>query len=112
MWTEDFKCCLRCHHHHICSKISMKTLGVMVGTLLLLFMAYSTTAMPHGPNDMTPGTCCFKFFPKRIPEAHILSIVKTHGSCSKKGFVINTPKGKYCVSQTEKWANKAFNESY
>uniref|UniRef100_A0A4W6D051 Chemokine interleukin-8-like domain-containing protein n=1 Tax=Lates calcarifer TaxID=8187 RepID=A0A4W6D051_LATCA len=41
----------------------------------------------HGPNEMSPASCCFKFFPKRIPKPHIISIIKTHKRCSEKAFV-------------------------
>ncbi|XP_047242098.1 C-C motif chemokine 4-like [Girardinichthys multiradiatus] len=85
----------------------MKTLGATVG-LLLLLAVYCCTAMPQGPNDLKPGRCCFKFFPGRIPDTHILSIGKTHESCSKRGFVINTPQGDYCVNLNQKWAFRAF----
>ncbi|KAM4553342.1 uncharacterized protein V3H82_017788 [Fundulus diaphanus] len=85
----------------------MKTPCVTVG-LLLLFAVCLCAAMPHGPNDLRPGRCCFKFFLGRIPEAHILSIAKTHQSCTKRGFVINTPQGDYCVNLKQQWAIRAF----
>nr|XP_054588685.1 C-C motif chemokine 3-like [Nothobranchius furzeri] len=94
----------------------MKVLGVTMGILLLLVVVSSTAAMhssssAHGPNDLSLGTCCFKFFTQRIPEAHILAIVKTRSNYVKKGFVLMTPRGKFCMSQNEKWAEKAFNST-
>uniref|UniRef100_A0A669F1H3 Chemokine interleukin-8-like domain-containing protein n=1 Tax=Oreochromis niloticus TaxID=8128 RepID=A0A669F1H3_ORENI len=35
----------------------------------------------------SPDFCCFEFFDKRIPKAHIVSIVKTHSQCSTPAFV-------------------------
>uniref|UniRef100_A0A3B4XGR9 Chemokine interleukin-8-like domain-containing protein n=1 Tax=Seriola lalandi dorsalis TaxID=1841481 RepID=A0A3B4XGR9_SERLL len=40
----------------------------------------------RGLNEMSPGSCCFKLFPRRIPKAHILSIIKTHNRCSAKAW--------------------------
>ncbi|XP_014873095.1 C-C motif chemokine 26-like [Poecilia latipinna] len=83
----------------------MKTLTV---GLLLLFAVYCCNAMPQGPNALKPGKCCFNFFTGRIPIGEIRSIAKTHESCTKRGFVINTPRGDYCVNMSQKWAIKAF----
>uniref|UniRef100_A0A3Q2Q078 Chemokine interleukin-8-like domain-containing protein n=1 Tax=Fundulus heteroclitus TaxID=8078 RepID=A0A3Q2Q078_FUNHE len=69
----------------------------------LFIVVYFESFIPaHGPNDLRPGRCCFKFFPGRIPEAHILSIAKTHQSCTKRGF------GDYCVNLKQQWAIRAF----
>ncbi|XP_032443224.1 C-C motif chemokine 3-like [Xiphophorus hellerii] len=84
----------------------MKTLAV--GLLLLLCAVYCCNAMPQGPNALKPGKCCFHFFTGRIPVGEIRSIAKTHENCSKRGFVINTPRGDYCVDMNQKWAIKAF----
>uniref|UniRef100_A0A3B3X5B3 Chemokine interleukin-8-like domain-containing protein n=1 Tax=Poecilia mexicana TaxID=48701 RepID=A0A3B3X5B3_9TELE len=61
-----------------------------------------------GPNALKPGKCCFNFFTGRIPIGEIRSIAKTHESCTKRGFVINTPRGDYCVNMSQKWAIRAF----
>ncbi|KAK2841705.1 hypothetical protein Q5P01_011905 [Channa striata] len=87
----------------------MKTLCFTAG-LLLLITLYSCTAMPHGPNAVSPGSCCFRFFNKKIPLPEIISITETHRRCSEKGFVFNTPRGKICVSQSLEWARKVFKE--
>uniref|UniRef100_A0A3P8NNY4 Chemokine interleukin-8-like domain-containing protein n=1 Tax=Astatotilapia calliptera TaxID=8154 RepID=A0A3P8NNY4_ASTCA len=36
---------------------------------------------------ITPDSCCFRFFDKRIPKANIVSIVKTHSQCPTPAFV-------------------------
>uniref|UniRef100_A0A7N8WV47 C-C motif chemokine 4 homolog n=1 Tax=Mastacembelus armatus TaxID=205130 RepID=A0A7N8WV47_9TELE len=64
----------------------------------------------HGLDEMSPGSCCFRFFPKRIPKSHIFSITKTHSRCPEKAFVFNTTKGQICVSQTLDWARNTFND--
>ncbi|XP_050929581.1 C-C motif chemokine 5-like isoform X4 [Lates calcarifer] len=89
----------------------MKTLSFTAGLLLLLLLTvYHCTTMHLGPNEMSPASCCFKFFPKRIPKPHIISIIKTHKRCSEKAFVVVTPYGPLCVRQALDWAKKAFNE--
>uniref|UniRef100_A0A3Q4GA00 Chemokine interleukin-8-like domain-containing protein n=1 Tax=Neolamprologus brichardi TaxID=32507 RepID=A0A3Q4GA00_NEOBR len=37
--------------------------------------------------SVPPDLCCFKFFDKRIPKVHILSIRKTHSKCLTEAFV-------------------------
>uniref|UniRef100_A0A3Q0QRN2 Chemokine interleukin-8-like domain-containing protein n=1 Tax=Amphilophus citrinellus TaxID=61819 RepID=A0A3Q0QRN2_AMPCI len=44
----------------------------------------------QGPNESSPGECCFKFFTGRVPAKKIISITKTHRSCLEKAFVLNT----------------------
>ncbi|KAF3689236.1 C-C motif chemokine 4 Macrophage inflammatory protein 1-beta [Channa argus] len=87
----------------------MRTL-CFTGGLLLLITLYSCTAMPHGPNAVSPGSCCFRFFAQKIPLSEIISITETHSRCSEKGFVFNTPRGKICVRHSLDWAKKVFNE--
>ncbi|XP_056243754.1 C-C motif chemokine 4-like [Seriola aureovittata] len=89
----------------------MRTHSFTVG-LLLLLAVHHCTAMPRGLNEMSPGSCCFKLFPRRIPKAHILSIIKTHNRCSAKAFVVDTPNGLICVSLTLDWAKTAFNKQH
>uniref|UniRef100_A0A3P9N366 Chemokine interleukin-8-like domain-containing protein n=1 Tax=Poecilia reticulata TaxID=8081 RepID=A0A3P9N366_POERE len=74
----------------------------------ILFLYFLHTRDPQGPNALKPGKCCFNFFTGRIPVGEIRSIAKTHESCTKRGFVINTPRGDYCVNMNQKWAIKAF----
>uniref|UniRef100_A0A3B4F3K6 Chemokine interleukin-8-like domain-containing protein n=1 Tax=Pundamilia nyererei TaxID=303518 RepID=A0A3B4F3K6_9CICH len=57
---------------------------------------------------ISPDFCCFHFFDKRIPKAHIVSIVKTHRQCSTPAFVIKTPRRLLCVKQTAEWAKEQF----
>uniref|UniRef100_I3JXT8 Chemokine interleukin-8-like domain-containing protein n=1 Tax=Oreochromis niloticus TaxID=8128 RepID=I3JXT8_ORENI len=40
-----------------------------------------------GMGLVPPDLCCFKFFDKRIPKVHILSIRKTHSKCLTEAFV-------------------------
>ncbi|CAI5668120.1 C-C motif chemokine 5 [Oreochromis niloticus] len=86
----------------------MKTLSLTVGLLLVLFTVYYCDASPSGMGLVPPDLCCFKFFDKRIPKVHILSIRKTHSKCLTEAFVINTPRGDYCVRQSDDWAMEEF----
>uniref|UniRef100_A0A3Q0S2Y3 Chemokine interleukin-8-like domain-containing protein n=1 Tax=Amphilophus citrinellus TaxID=61819 RepID=A0A3Q0S2Y3_AMPCI len=61
-----------------------------------------------GMGLVPPDHCCFKFFDKRIPKPHVLSIKKTHSKCLSEAFVIKTPRGDYCVRQSEEWAMEEF----
>uniref|UniRef100_A0A3B4TCL2 Chemokine interleukin-8-like domain-containing protein n=1 Tax=Seriola dumerili TaxID=41447 RepID=A0A3B4TCL2_SERDU len=85
----------------------MRTLSFTVG-LLLLLTVHHCTAMPRGLNEMSPGSCCFKLFPRRIPKAHIISIIKTHNRCSKKAYVtcVLVPGVLVCSQPSVKWARR------
>ncbi|XP_005928488.1 C-C motif chemokine 4-like [Haplochromis burtoni] len=83
----------------------MKTLSLTVGLLLVLFTVYHSDASKA---VNSPDSCCFHFFDKRIPKANIVSIVKTHRQCSTPAFVIETPRGLFCVKQTAEWAKEQF----
>ncbi|CAI5668122.1 unnamed protein product [Oreochromis niloticus] len=109
----------------------MKTLSLTVGLLLVLFIIYYGDAAPHGVKP-TPDLCCFKFYGRKIPTKQIKSIKKTHSKCTTPAFVscnawggcssggraghlliarIKTPRGDFCVRQSENWALKAFVQS-
>uniref|UniRef100_A0A7N6BZF5 Chemokine interleukin-8-like domain-containing protein n=1 Tax=Anabas testudineus TaxID=64144 RepID=A0A7N6BZF5_ANATE len=65
--------------------------------LLLLLLTYGT--------ELTqPGSCCFNFTTIRIPIKVITEITKTHSSCPKKGYIIETVRRrKFCYSDTFQW---------
>uniref|UniRef100_A0A3B4A3Q4 Chemokine interleukin-8-like domain-containing protein n=1 Tax=Periophthalmus magnuspinnatus TaxID=409849 RepID=A0A3B4A3Q4_9GOBI len=82
----------------------MKTVLLLTGLLLtalgcstICFLCISAWA----PN--APSQCCFSFTTKKIEQSQIVSIVRTGSRCSKKGFVVTTPKGKVCVDLNQPW---------
>ncbi|XP_030588138.1 C-C motif chemokine 5-like [Archocentrus centrarchus] len=81
--------------------------SITAGLLLVLLAVYCCDASPHAVKS-GPDQCCFRFFDKRIPKAQIFSIEKTHIKCSTPAFVVKTPKGDFCVRQTEQWAMGEF----
>uniref|UniRef100_A0A3Q0S301 Chemokine interleukin-8-like domain-containing protein n=1 Tax=Amphilophus citrinellus TaxID=61819 RepID=A0A3Q0S301_AMPCI len=83
----------------------MKTLSITAGLLLVLLAVHCCDA---SGKSVTRFVCCFKFFEKRIPKTHVLSISKTDSRCSTEAFVIKTPRGDYCVRQTVEWAQREF----
>ncbi|XP_055078473.1 C-C motif chemokine 2-like [Periophthalmus magnuspinnatus] len=76
----------------------MKTVLLLTG---LLLTALGCSTMPWAPN--APSQCCFSFTTKKIEQSQIVSIVRTGSRCSKKGFVVTTPKGKVCVDLNQPW---------
>ncbi|XP_032378368.1 C-C motif chemokine 3-like [Etheostoma spectabile] len=87
----------------------MKTLSFTVGLTLLLLTVHPCSAMPVAMD--APVSCCFQFFTGRVPQQHIISIIKTHSSCHRKAFVISAANGReICVSQNLPWAEKAFDQ--
>ncbi|CAI5668127.1 unnamed protein product [Oreochromis niloticus] len=107
MWLEEGSLdrSLQTRHHQVYSTVSMKTLSLTVGLLLVLFTIYHSDASKA---VNSPDFCCFEFFDKRIPKAHIVNITKTHSQCSTPAFVIETPKRLLCVKQSEDWALREF----
>uniref|UniRef100_A0A3Q0S0K4 Chemokine interleukin-8-like domain-containing protein n=1 Tax=Amphilophus citrinellus TaxID=61819 RepID=A0A3Q0S0K4_AMPCI len=64
-------------------------------TVLLCF-ALCFPLPAHAVRAVRPDLCCFKFFEKRIPQPHVLSIIRTHSKCSIPAFFLRS-----LVSQTE-----------
>ncbi|XP_068458985.1 C-C motif chemokine 4 homolog [Clinocottus analis] len=84
----------------------MKTVSA---ALLLLVSICCCAAMPRALNQISPGSCCFKFFTGRVPLKQIVSIAETHSSCQERGLVISTAGGKeICVSHHVVWARDTF----
>ncbi|XP_013121090.2 C-C motif chemokine 3 [Oreochromis niloticus] len=102
--TDHFRHLLKHQDHQVYSEVNMKTLSLTVGLLLVLFTAYYDASKAVN----SPDFCCFEFFDKRIPKAHIVNITKTHSQCSTPAFVVETPKRLLCVKQSEDWALREF----
>ncbi|KAM4572195.1 C-C motif chemokine 4 homolog [Odontesthes bonariensis] len=80
----------------------MKTLCFALGLLLAVFYC---DAMPMAVQNTAPGNCCFHFSTAGLPLKRVSSITETHTSCPKKGFVVESKKGKkICYSDTFPWA--------
>ncbi|XP_054897299.1 C-C motif chemokine 3-like [Poeciliopsis prolifica] len=88
----------------------MKTLCLSVG--MILIMACCCDAIPMAVQFNTgPITCCDQFSNMRVPQNRIVDIIKTHSSCLKRGFIVETKKGRLiCFGQTTAWVEKAYNQ--
>ncbi|KAL7862726.1 hypothetical protein SRHO_G00117100 [Serrasalmus rhombeus] len=75
--------------------MEMKMSCVCLVLGLVLLMTVSSDAQPHSVDDH-PHNCCFNFVTFEIPDKEILKVEKIDSRCSNKGFVITTPRGKYC----------------
>ncbi|KAL7862725.1 hypothetical protein SRHO_G00117090 [Serrasalmus rhombeus] len=72
-------------------EMKMSCVCLVLGLVLLMTISSdATNALGH------PVNCCFNFVTFKIPDKEILEVVKTDSSCPNKGFVITTPRGKYC----------------
>ncbi|KAI4885232.1 hypothetical protein NFI96_026288 [Prochilodus magdalenae] len=77
----------------------MKTswMGLVLGLVLLIVVSSDA-----GPLVFEhPGLCCFKFTTSEIPKTEIKEIVETHHGCPLHGFVVTTPKGKFCKKNVQ-----------
>ncbi|KAM9753444.1 C-C motif chemokine 4-like [Menidia menidia] len=81
----------------------MKALGFSLALLLplcccdamLVAVQYSTA----------PGSCCFNFSTRRLPDQLVSHVSHTHASCLKRGFIVQTVKGRtVCYQDTFPWA--------
>ncbi|XP_072519933.1 C-C motif chemokine 14-like [Salminus brasiliensis] len=60
--------------------------------LVLLMEASSDTT-----NDLShPIQCCFNFVNFKIPPKNIIKIEKTDSNCPKSGYVVTTPRARFC----------------
>ncbi|XP_022044090.1 C-C motif chemokine 3-like 1 [Acanthochromis polyacanthus] len=80
----------------------MKTLCL---TLLLLSVWCCCDAMLDGVRlNTAPGNCCFNFYTRPL-RANVSNVIKTHSSCLRPAFIVQTVRGKQiCYSQTFQWA--------
>ncbi|XP_037624159.1 C-C motif chemokine 4-like [Sebastes umbrosus] len=98
-------------HHHLFTDSIMKTLCFTLG--LLLLTACCCNAMPKALRSMAPGNCCFKVSTNSLPLRLVSDITKTHSSCPKKAFIVQTIKGrKICYSGTFPWALDVYNQRH
>ncbi|KAM4574030.1 C-C motif chemokine 3-like 1 [Odontesthes bonariensis] len=88
----------------------MKTLCFSLGLLLLAVCCCN--AMPKAIlHATTPGECCFKFSDRALPSELVADINKTHLSCWKKAFIVQTVRNrKICYSQSSQWALDTYNK--
>ncbi|XP_031735199.1 C-C motif chemokine 4-like [Anarrhichthys ocellatus] len=94
----------------IISDSIMKTLCFTLG--LLLLTACCCNAMPKALQFNTaPGNCCFNVCTRSLPLKRVSSIAKTHSSCLKQAFIVQTIKGRQiCYSGTFQWALDVYNQ--
>ncbi|XP_041853356.1 C-C motif chemokine 18-like [Melanotaenia boesemani] len=88
----------------------MKTLLFALG--LLLIAACCSDAMPSALEFNTaPRSCCFQFSSTDLPLKRVSNITKTHHSCRKKGFIVQTITGrKICYEENFQWAQNVYSQ--
>uniref|UniRef100_A0A3B5Q6W0 Chemokine interleukin-8-like domain-containing protein n=1 Tax=Xiphophorus maculatus TaxID=8083 RepID=A0A3B5Q6W0_XIPMA len=81
----------------------MKTLCLSVGMILIIALQYNTG----------PVTCCDQFSNMNVPGKMIVDIIKTHSSCMKRGYIVETVKGRlFCFRQSTTWVEEAYNRMF
>ncbi|XP_036424062.1 C-C motif chemokine 14-like [Colossoma macropomum] len=75
--------------------MEMKMSCVCLVLGLVLLMTVSSDAGTGG-TDGHPDNCCFSFVTFKIPDEEILKVERSHPDCPKKGFVITTPRSRFC----------------
>ncbi|XP_032405289.1 C-C motif chemokine 3-like [Xiphophorus hellerii] len=89
----------------------MKTLCLSVGMILII--ACCCDAMPVAVQYNTgPITCCDQFSNMRVSRKMIVDITRTHSSCMKKGYIVETVKRRLiCFRQSTTWVEEAYNQT-
>ncbi|KAL7402468.1 hypothetical protein ABVT39_015298 [Epinephelus coioides] len=88
----------------------MKTLCITLGLLLLIACCCDATPTALQIN-MAPGNCCFIFYNHSIRVKRVSNITKTHSSCQKQAFIVQTTRGKeICYSGSFQWALDLYNQ--
>ncbi|KAL7862730.1 hypothetical protein SRHO_G00117140 [Serrasalmus rhombeus] len=73
-------------------EMKMSCVCLVLGLVLLTTVSSDATS----GSNAHPHPCCYSFITFKIPEKEILKIEKTHSDCSKSGFVVTTPRGRFC----------------
>uniref|UniRef100_A0A3B1IHU9 Chemokine interleukin-8-like domain-containing protein n=1 Tax=Astyanax mexicanus TaxID=7994 RepID=A0A3B1IHU9_ASTMX len=71
------------------------------GLLLLFFSSrrQSTDYVLFSLYSNHPTLCCFNFVKFKIPLKNILTVEKTSSACPIPGYVVTTPRGKFCKQE-------------
>ncbi|XP_036424060.1 C-C motif chemokine 18-like [Colossoma macropomum] len=80
--------------------MEMKMSCVCLVLGLVLLMTLSSDA-GTGDIDDHPDICCFSFITFKIPDKEILKVKRLHPDCPKQGFVITTPRGRFCMKDLQ-----------
>ncbi|KAL7862735.1 hypothetical protein SRHO_G00117190 [Serrasalmus rhombeus] len=72
-------------------EMKMSWVCLVLGLVLLMTISSDATNFLDQPVH-----CCFSFVTFEIPDKEILRVEKIYSSCPNKGFVITTPRGRYC----------------
>uniref|UniRef100_A0A3B5Q853 Chemokine interleukin-8-like domain-containing protein n=1 Tax=Xiphophorus maculatus TaxID=8083 RepID=A0A3B5Q853_XIPMA len=84
----------------------MKTLCLSVGMILII----ASVAVQYNTG---PITCCDQFSNMRVPGKMIVDITRTHSSCLKRGYIVETVKGRlFCFRQSTTWVEEAYNRMF
>ncbi|KAL6480755.1 hypothetical protein MHYP_G00117880 [Metynnis hypsauchen] len=73
-------------------EMKMRCVCLVLGLVLLMTISSDAT---NGPN-VHPSPCCYNFITFKIPDKEVLRVEKTHSGCPKPGYVITTPRGRFC----------------
>ncbi|KAL6480753.1 hypothetical protein MHYP_G00117860 [Metynnis hypsauchen] len=73
-------------------EMKMSCVCLVLGLVLLLIISSDAT----DGIEAHPFPCCYNFITFKIPDKEILRVEKTHSECPKSGYVITTPRGKFC----------------
>ncbi|XP_022539621.2 C-C motif chemokine 18 [Astyanax mexicanus] len=76
----------------------MKKISCVCAVLgLVLLIAVSSVSRTEDSNH--PTLCCFNFVKFKIPLKNILTVEKTSSACPIPGYVVTTPRGKFCKQE-------------
>ncbi|XP_036424059.1 C-C motif chemokine 14-like [Colossoma macropomum] len=73
-------------------EMKMSCVCLVLGLVLLMTVSSDAT---DGSNAH-PDPCCFSFTTSKISVEEILKFEKTHPDCPKQGYVVTTPRGRFC----------------
>ncbi|XP_070687071.1 monocyte chemotactic protein 1B-like [Pempheris klunzingeri] len=77
-------------------------LALSVLVLMLAVITLTEGMRGHGPKN-----CCFNFNEKPIPQARVVSYVKTSQRCSNPAILVKTVFGRQlCVRPSAPWVQK------
>ncbi|KAL7880905.1 hypothetical protein SRHO_G00031590 [Serrasalmus rhombeus] len=79
--------------------------GKRGGLLLRLRVQCDRRADPNAPKE-----CCFSFYTRPIPVAHITQYEETNPDCTRAGVIFTTKRGPVCVDPGFRWVKRAMDK--
>ncbi|KAM4823131.1 C-C motif chemokine 3-like [Urocitellus parryii] len=75
--------------------------------VVALFVLLCTSTLCAEDRSQEPSFCCLAYISRKIPRQHVASYYETSSTCSSKGIVFVTKRGRQvCAHPSEAWVQE------